>query len=312
MKCLDISTALVNELLKNQGTIAVLILILAFSSIALFVYTRANPNDRRAVLLFQDLMRNFAISALFFAITGPLLSLFCFTFSYLLPAGDDYEFLVTAGGESIKIMQLQIIRKIKYYRDQIITEFGPNSIVYRQISSFGSGIAFFPSRSAPKNIIFVENANMGIGALNAILATLSIQRFILELLVSSNAIFILLLLALIIRIIPGFTSVGDFMYSLFIGIFFLLPSLYSVFLYPFIDFSNPIASLYLDLCDELEGKLPSGFSFYFLTPITCEDLAFLQIYTLTSVFIPNLILGLVFSFISNFKKIFDVFSLGSE
>lgn len=309
--CFDIVSLYAGEIKSNRSFLELVLSLLAIFMIFLFIYVRVNPSDRRANILFQDVMRNTAISFLMMLGTPLIISLFCLTFAATIPGIEvqtAYSTLIESGSDFMATLENSIISTIRNYREISISQFGPNSIKFTQINRFNVGTIIIPQNDAPTYSLFLRNANDAIGGLNTILVSIAVQRFIIELLTVTNLFVVVLIIALIIRIIPGLRQVGDFAYSITLAIFILLPFLYTAFTYPF--YSNPDSfNLCQDIKDNLLTKYP-GFSFKFLTPISCEDLSLIEVYTVYALFIPNLVLGITFSFASNFKKIFDIFDIG--
>ncbi len=309
--CLSLHDSFLQAISDNKSFLSMLVALLAGALIVLYVLVRMNPSNRKLALLFQDVFRNTIISALMVLFTPGILLIFCLTFSHLIPGlnpNTDFSQIINIGRQFVTFLQNSIIMTIRQYRELAITRYGPNSIVYEQISVLGKGTAIIPTPDSPINSIFLDNANYAIGALNAILISISIQKFLIDFFTSTDLFYILMLLSLMIRIIPGLREVGDFMYAFSISLFMIFPFLYTMFIFPFYD--NPSN---FDFCGDIMNRLNEiygNFSFRFFTPISCSDLSFIEVYTIYAIFLPNLVFGLTFSFASNFKKIFDIFQVG--
>ncbi len=279
----------------------------------LFALYKMNPSNRRLFILFNDVMRNLIISALMLLFSPALLSLICYSFvavSSLPISGDEYTQLITFGDSQMNLLQNIMVSMIREYRLRIIQEYGPASIQYVTYSSIGGGIIYMPHKDMPKAILFMDRANDAIGAVNGLLLSISIQRMILGILVaSSNLFFILLIVSLLIRIIPGLREAGDFMFSLTIAVFVVLPMLYTLFTFP-LAIGGYESSFCSDLNSVFSSQSHPKISFYFLSPLDCYSVAFIEIFTVYAIFMPNIVYGLTFSFASSFKKIFDIFSIG--
>ena len=305
LSCSSLEANLAEAIANNIGIISTLLMIFVGITIILAVLWKINPSNRRWKLLLDDMFRNMVISFLLFLLSYGFLYFMCIALQESTSYGDIGDFL--RQGDIVMLnLENKMASMIRDYRERAINTYGPNSIKFFSVPSLVSGgVVIFPKPDSPKNKIYLRTANDAIGALNYLILSIAVQRMILGFLTSTELFYIILIISLMIRVIPFLREAGDFMFVFTIALFVVLPILYTIFTLPLGENGEDFA---LSMCVSISSDTKfTGMSFNFLKPLDCESLAFINIFQVYAVFLPNIIYGLTFSFASNFRRVFDMF-----